>query len=401
MRLASRMQQLPPYLFLELDQVISRERAAGRDIINLGIGDPDMPTIPSAVSAMHRAIENPLWHRYPDYHGDVAFRTAIAERYQSRFNVTLDPTSQVLGLVGSKEGLAHLTWAFAGPGDVVLVPDPAYPVYAAHANLVGATVHHMPLEARNGFLPNLNALSPALLHQASMLWINYPNNPTGATAPLEFYREAVALCQQYDILLCSDLAYADIGFDGYQAPSVLMVEGADTVAVEFYSLSKTFNMTGWRIAAAVGAAPAIHALGTLKSHIDSGPFTAIQYAAIAALSENPDPFIHEVNTVYAKRRAHAAEALESMRLLADIPQASLYMWFHTPEGMSSASATKFFIEKAGVALAPGTGYGSYGEGWLRLSLTTPDSQLDEALRRMRVAIQGEEGQALTPEVGRV
>ena len=386
MRVSPRIQRLPPYLFLALDQLVARERSAGRDIINLGIGDPDLPTISVAIRAMKQAVENPAWHRYPDYLGSLTFRQAIAQRYQTRFNVTLDPVDQVLGLIGSKEGLAHLTWAFAGPDDVVLVPDPAYPVYATQARLAGATVHPMPLRPQRKFLPDLDAIPDAILQRTSMLWLNYPNNPTGATAPLEFYRDAVALCRDHDILLCSDLAYAEIGFGGYQAPSVLMVDRAEEVAIEFYSLSKTFNMTGWRIAAAVGAKDAIHALGSLKSHLDSGPFTAIQEAAVAALSDNPDAFIRDLNGVYEGRRARAISALQAMRLLGDVPAGGFYVWFHTPNGMSSTAAAEFFIKESGVALAPGNAYGSQGEGWLRLSLTISDDLLDEALLRMQEAL---------------
>lgn len=386
MRVSPRIQNLPPYLFLALDQLVARERSAGRDIINLGIGDPDLPTIPTAIHAMQKAVENPVWHRYPDYLGSLAFRQAIAHRYHTRFDVTLDPIRQVLGLIGSKEGLAHLTWAFAGPGDVVLVPDPAYPVYATQAQLAGATVYTMPLRPQRKFLPDLDAIPDAILQKTSMLWLNYPNNPTGATAPLDFYRDAVALCRDHDILLCSDLAYAEIGFGGYKAPSVLMVEGAKEVAIEFYSLSKTFNMTGWRIAAAVGAEEAVHALGSLKSHLDSGPFTAIQEAAVAALSGNPDTFIHHLNGVYESRRARATCALQAIGLLGDVPTGGFYLWFHTPDGMSSTAAAEFFIQEAGVALAPGNAYGHEGEGWLRLSLTISDDLLDNALIRMHEAL---------------
>ncbi len=386
MRVSPRIQKLPPYLFLALDQLVARERSRGRDIINLGIGDPDLPTIPAAIHAMKQAVENPDWHRYPDYMGSLSFRQAIAHRYQTRFNVTLDPMRQVLGLIGSKEGLAHLTWAFAGPDDVVLVPDPAYPVYATQARLAGAAVHAMPLRPGRKFLPDLDAIPDAILQKASMLWLNYPNNPTGATAPLEFYRDAVALCRYHNILLCSDLAYGEIGFDGYQAPSVLMVNGAEKVAIEFYSLSKTFNMTGWRIAAAVGAEEAIQALGSLKSQLDSGPFTAIQEAAVAALSDTPDAFIHDLNGVYVRRRARAISGLQAMQLLEHIPNGGFYVWFHTPDNMSSSAAAEFFIEEAGVALAPGNAYGSEGEGWLRLSLTIADDLLDNALLRMQDAL---------------
>ncbi len=386
MHTAKRVNQLPPYLFLALDQLVQKKRAEGHDIINLGIGDPDMPSAPAAVGALKRTVEDAITHRYPESLGSRRFRQAVADRYRDRFNVHLDRDSQVVALIGSKEGLAHLTWAYAEPGDLVLVPDPAYPVYAAQAEFAGATVYRLPLTQENHFLPNLAALDPAILSQAKLLWVNYPNNPTGAVAPRAFYEEAVSICRQYDILLCSDLAYADIGFEGYRPESVLSIPGADEVAIEFYSLSKSFNMTGWRVAAAVGRRSAVHALGQVKSHLDSGPFTVVQEAAVAVLQEDPDSFIRGLNTIYEKRRNLAVREIRAMGLLGEIPQSTFYLWFRTPSGMSSGQAASFFIEKADVALTPGSAYGAQGEGWLRLSLTVPFVTLDDALARMRQAL---------------
>lgn len=386
MRTATRMNQLPPYLFLELDQKIRQQRAAGHPIINLGIGDPDMPSTPCAVAALQQLVEEPSNHRYPEGLGSQKFRQAIADRYRTRFGVTVDPKTQVVALIGSKEGLAHLTWAYAEAGDLVLVPDPAYPVYAAQAEFAGATVYRLPLTASRHFLPNLDALDPDVLTRAKLLWLNYPNNPTGAVAPGAFYEEAVALCRQYDILLCSDLAYGDLGFDGYQAESVLRIPGATETAIEFYSLSKSFNMTGWRIAAAVGMEKAVTALGLVKSHLDSGPFTAIQNAAAEVLNADPDSFIQSLNTIYEKRRNLAVAKIRAMGLSCEIPQSTFYLWFGAPCGMSSLDAARFFIEEAGVALTPGSAYGPSGEGWLRLSFTVPFVTLDDALDRMQQAL---------------
>lgn len=383
MHTAARVKQLPPYLFLELDRQVRLQRAAGRDIINLGIGDPDMPSAPAAVAALRQTVEDPSSHRYPEGLGSQTFRQAIADRYRTRFGVTLDPKTQVVALIGSKEGLAHLTWAYAEPGDLVLVPDPAYPVYAAQAEFAGATVCRLPLTAENHFLPDLKSLDPEILTRAKLLWLNYPNNPTGAVAPRTFYEDAVALCRQYDILLCSDLAYGDLGFDGYQADSVLSVPGADEVAIEFYSLSKSFNMTGWRVAAAVGMEKAVNALSLVKSHLDSGPFAAIQNAAVQVLNGDPDSFIRSLNTIYEKRRNLAVDQIHAMGLVCEIPQSTFYLWFRSPLGMSSIEAARFFIEESGVAVTPGSAYGPSGEGWLRLSLTVPFVILDDALVRMR------------------
>ncbi|MCY0879740.1 MAG: LL-diaminopimelate aminotransferase [Firmicutes bacterium] len=387
MKLAARMEKLPPYLFLELDRIVAEKQAQGYDMINLGIGDPDQPTPSYIVKALQEAAANPANHRYPDYWGSLPFRQAMSQWYQRRFAVTLDPRSEVVGLIGSKEGIAHLTWAMAGPGDVVLVPDPSYPVYMTQAILAGADVYPLPLLAERQFLPDLRNIPEDILRRAKMLWLNYPNNPTGAVAPREFYREAVALCREYDILLCSDLAYAEIGFDGYRAPSVLEIPEARDIAIEFYSLSKPFNMTGWRIAAAVGNSTAVKALGTLKSHLDSGAFTAVQDAAIVALTEDPTPVFTAQNRLYQERRDIVLEALRAMRLTVPTPLSTFYVWFSTPRGMTSSDASRFFVENAQVVVAPGASYGQAGEGWLRISLTTATDRLAEAMQRMKRAME--------------
>lgn len=387
MKWADRMKTIPPYLFLELDRIIECQRSQGIDMINFGIGDPDQPTPVQVVNALKKAAEEVSNHRYPNYLGSLPFRQAISRYYQQRFGVSLDPTEEVVALIGSKEGIAHLIWAAAGPGDVVLVPDPAYPVYYTQTLLAGATPYTMPLTAENQFLPDLDRIPEDVLKKATMLWVNYPNNPTGAVATRDFFKKAVDLCRRHDILLCSDAAYVEIGFDGYKPPSILEIEGAKDVAIEFYSLSKPFNMTGWRIAAAVGNQDAVKALGTIKSNLDSGPFTAVQEAAIKALESDPGTFFNHMNQIYRERRDLTATALRSMGLEFQSPLSTFYLWFRTPEGMSSSEATQFFVEHAHVVVAPGEAYGQSGQGWLRISLTIDSERLKEGLDRMKNALK--------------
>lgn len=385
MKLAARMEQLPPYLFLELDRIIEEKRAEGHDVINLGIGDPDQPTPDHIIRALQLAATRPANHRYPNYLGSRDFRETIAQWYQRRFGVTLDYAQETVGLIGSKEGIAHLTWAMAGPGDVVIVPEPSYPVYFTQAVLAGAEVYPLPLTPDNHFLPDLSSIPVDVRRRAKMLWINYPNNPTGAVASLDFFRTAVEFCRSEDILLCSDLAYAEIGYDGFRAPSALQIDGAKDVTVEFYSLSKPFNMTGWRVAAAVGNPLAVKALGTLKSNLDSGVFTAVQEAGITALTTDPHEFFATQNRLYQERRDLVIDALESMGLTVPPPLSTFYIWFPTPAHLSSAEASRLFVEKADVVVAPGSSYGASGEGWLRISLTCPTDRLRIAMERMKAA----------------
>ncbi len=384
---ASRMNKIPPYLFFELDRIVEQQRQMGHDVINLGIGDPDMATAPHVVEAMQQAVAEPSNHRYPHYLGSIQFRQAMADWYAHRFGVALDPSDEVVALIGSKEGIAHLIWAFAEPGDIVLVPDPAYPVYYTQTLLAGAEPYYLPLLAAHNFLPQLDTIPQTVLNRATMLWINYPNNPTGAVADKTFLHEAVAFCQQHDLLLCSDAAYVEMGFDGYRAASVLEIEGAKDVAVEFYSFSKPFNMTGWRIGCAVGNPKAIAALGTLKSNLDSGPFTAVQQAAISGLTHHPEKFFDGMNLMYQKRRDIVIQGLRDMGLNTSTPRATFYLWFPTPMHMTSSDAAKFFVETAHVMVTPGAAYGPHGEGWLRISLTTTEDQLAEAMKRMKKALE--------------
>lgn len=383
---AARMADLPPYLFLELDRLADSRRQLGRDVINLGVGDPDLPTPDYIIRAMTEALHRQINHRYPNYLGSSDFRRAVAAWYQKRFDVTLDSVDEVVGLIGSKEGIAHLIWAMAGPGDLVLVPDPAYPVYRTQTVLAGAMPYRMPLLPGLGFLPDLGAIPESVWRKAKMLWLNYPNNPTGATAPSSFLAEAVERCRTYDVLLCHDNAYAEMSFDGYRAPSVLEIPGARDVAVEFYSWSKPFNMTGWRVAAAVGNSIAIKALGLMKSHLDSGVFTAVQEAAIAALEGNPEAVFERMNAVYRTRRDLLVDGLTKAGLVVPTPKATFYLWFATPRAMTSAQASKFFLEEADTVVTPGSAYGEQGEGWLRIALTESEDRLRLAVERMQAAL---------------
>ncbi|BDG60665.1 LL-diaminopimelate aminotransferase [Caldinitratiruptor microaerophilus] len=388
-RPARRIESVPPYLFAEIDRKRREVAARGVDVISLGIGDPDLPTPDFVVERMAQEIRDPRWHRYPDYEGHPAFRRAVASFYRRRFGVEIDPDREVLALIGSKEGLAHLIWAYVDPGDVVLVPDPAYPVYLTQTRLAGGEPYVMPLRRERGFLPDLGAIPTDVARRAKLLFVNYPNNPTGAVADRAFYEEAVAFCRQHDILLVSDNAYSEMTFDGFVAPSALEVPGARDVTVEFWSLSKPFNMTGWRIAAAVGNADALYrALGIVKTNLDSGQFTAIQMAAAAALeSPEAEAFIRRMNAVYARRRDMAVQALRRMGLDVEAPRGTFYLWVPVPAGHTSTSFATLLLEKAGVVVTPGIGYGPGGEGYVRLSLCLPDERLQEALDRMTAQVR--------------
>ena len=380
MRLASRVRNLPPYLFAELDRKVAEKREAGVDVISLGIGDPDLPTPPHVVEALQDAAADPSTHQYPSYFGLPEFRWAVAEWYERRFGVTLDPSTEVQPLIGSKEGLAHLALAFIDPGDQALVPDPGYPVYAVGTRLAGGSSVPMELSADQGFLPDLGALEPT--ERTRLLWLNYPSNPTAATADLDTFEEAVGFARRHDLLLCHDAAYSEITFDGYVAPSVLEVAGAKDVAVEFGSLSKTYNMTGWRVGYAVGNAEAIRALATIKTNVDSGIFNAVQRAAIAALT-GPQDHVEAMKATYHARRDVVVTSLLDIGLQVKPPLGSIYVWAPVPEGQTAGRFAEELLDRAGVVVSPGTGYGAHGEGFFRISLTVTDDRLEEAMGRIR------------------
>lgn len=385
MRIASRIESLPPYLFAELDKKLAVKRAAGADIISLGVGDPDTPTPEHIVDALRKAAGDPSTHRYPSYYGSAEFRAAVAGWYARRFGVELDPETEVLALIGSKEGLAHLSVAFVDPGDEALVPDPGYPVYRIGTMLAGGTPIALPMVAELGFLPDLEVAPVG--RRTRILWLNYPSNPTGAVAELDTFERAVAFARQHGLLLAHDAAYSEITYDGYAAPSVLQVRGGKDTAVEFGSLSKFFNMTGWRIGFCVGNAEAIRGLSIVKTNVDSGQFTAIQRAGVAALT-GPQDHLDELRAMYQRRRDLVIDALNGLGWALKPPLGSIYIWLPTPEGQTSAGFADFLLDTAGVFVAPGTGYGARGEGYVRISLTTADDQLAEAMDRIARAVGG-------------
>jgi LL-diaminopimelate aminotransferase len=385
-RLAGRMQQLAPYLFAELDRKKKEALAKGVDVISLTIGDPDLPTPGAIVEAGQKALADPANHRYPPYAGSPTFKAAAAAWLKKRFGVVLDPEKEILALVGTKEGIFHLPFALVDPGEVVLVPDPGYPVYAIATRLAGGEVHWMPLREQNGFLPDLEAIPAAVARKARMLWVNYPNNPTAAVADLAFFEGAVAFCRENGCVLCVDSAYSEVAFDGYRAPSALQVPGGKEVAVEFHSFSKTYNMCGWRVGFAAGCPEVVSALGRLKNNLDSGVFQAVQVAAVAAMALWPS-HLPEVVDVYRRRRDVLVEGLRRAGLNPPNPKATFYVWMPVPGGDDQAFANAL-IEKAGVLVAPGSGFGPSGKGYVRFALTVGEERLREAARRIQQAKLG-------------
>ena len=382
MRLAQRVEQLPPYLFARISQLIAQKRAEGVDVISLGIGDPDVPTPEYLLDVLRKATTDPANHRYPESDGLPQFRQAIARWYQTRHGVTLDPDKEVVPLIGSKEGIAHLPLCLIDPGDTALITDPGYPVYEVATMFAGGVTVKVPLREEDGWLPRLDEIPAETARAAKVIWLNYPNNPTGAIADRGFYERAVAWAKQYDVVLAHDLAYADVAYDGYVPMSILEIDGAKDVAIEFNSLSKSFNMTGWRLGMAVGNATLVNALTRVKTNMDSGIPQAIQQMAIAAL-DDPRDTIARHNDIYSKRRDRAIAVLRQLGLRVEPPKASLYIWARLPEDeRSSAEFAARLIDATGVVVTPGASYGAAGEGYIRISLTTPDDRLDEALRRL-------------------
>ena len=381
MRLSKRVENLPPYLFVEIIKKIAEKKARGEEVISFAIGDPDFPTPPHIIERLCQAAQDPANHRYPESDSLPELRRAVADWYQRRFAISFDPDKEVLPLIGSKEGIAHIAFCFIDSDDIALVPDPGYPVYSVSTMLANGEPYYLPLGEEEDFLPNLNTIPDQVLKKAKLLWLNYPNNPTGAVADLDFFNEVVKFAKQHDLVVCHDGPYTEVAFDDYQPVSFMQADGAREVGVEFHSLSKSYNMTGWRIGMAVGNATAIDALKRLKSNVDSGIPQAIQYAAIEALTASQD-CIQEHNAIYQRRRDLIVEMLNSIGLKARPPKASLYIWAKVPEGFTSMDFTADLLDKVGVAVTPGIGYGKNGEGYVRLSLTTPDASLVKGLSRL-------------------
>jgi len=379
--MAKRIEKLPPYLFVEISKKIAEKKAEGKEVINFGIGDPDIPTPSHIIDRLCQAAQDPANHRYPESEGLPELRQAIAEWYEKRFGVSLDPDKEVLPLIGAKEGIAHIALCFIDPGDIALVPDPGYPVYAIGTMLAGGKPHYLPLSGQNNFLPDLNSIPEDIIKEAKLLWINYPNNPTGAVADLDFFNKTVEFARQHDLAICHDGPYTEVTFDDYQPVSFMQAEGAKEVGVEFHSLSKTFNMTGWRIAMVVGNATMVDALKRVKSNMDSGIPQAIQYAAIEAL-KGPQDCIQEHNAIYQRRRDLVIDMLNSIGIEAKPPKASLYIWAKVPEGYNSVDFATDLLERVGVVVTPGIGYGPSGDGYVRISLTIPDAGLVKGLSRL-------------------
>lgn len=379
------MQSLPPYLFARIEQKIIDAKEKGIDIINLGIGDPDLPTPQHIVDRMAISINDPANHQYPSSVGLAEYRQAVAEWYKRRFGVDLDPKTEVVSLLGSKEGIAHISFAYLDQDDINLVPDPGYPVYNIGTLLAGGKSHFMPLKEENGFLPVLEDIPADIARRAKLMFINYPNNPTGAIAGLPFYEKVVEFARSYDILVCSDAPYTEMAYDGLKPPSFLEAKGAKDVGIEFHSMSKVYNMTGWRIGCAVGNSYAIEVLGRFKSNVDSGVFQAIQYAAIEAM-RGPQDSVAQANLIYTERRDTARAGLEKMGWTVKPPQGTFYFWAPVPRGYTSASFAELILEKAGVIITPGNGYGEYGEGYFRIALTVGKERMQEAFDRMYNAI---------------
>jgi len=381
MKVARRVENLPPYLFVEISRKIAEKKAKGEEVISFGIGDPDIPTPPHIISRLIDAAKDPVNHRYPESEGLPELRKAIAEWYMKRFDVSLDPNTEVAPLLGAKEGIAHIALCLLDPGDTALVPDPGYPVYAIGTNLAGGRCYYVALTEKNNYLPELQRIPEQVARRSRALWINYPNNPTGAVADLDFFQKTVEFARRHNIIVCHDGPYTEVAYDGYRPVSFLQAEGAKDVGIEFHSLSKSYNMTGWRIGMAVGNAAIIGALKTLKSNIDSGIPQAIQYAAIEALN-GPQECIDEHNALYQRRRDLVVEGLNKIGLKASAPKASLYIWAKVPDGYTSAEFTTDLLEQVGVVVTPGNGYGRNGEGYVRLSLTIADALLLKGLSRL-------------------
>lgn len=376
------MDHIPPYLFAEVDRKIAEKKAQGIDVISFGIGDPDIPTPGNVVETLCAESRVPENHQYPSYYGLDAFRESAARWFERRFGACLDPACEVLPIMGSKEGVAHIALALLDPGDLALVPEPSYPIYAMGTLLAGARSHFLPLVEGNGFLPDLKSVPAEVSARSKVLWINYPNNPTGAVAPADFFEEAIDFASGHDLVLAHDNAYSEITYDGYVAPSLLQFDGGKEVGLEFHSLSKTFNMTGWRVGFACGNREVIEALGTIKTNIDSGIFNPVQLAAVQALDHGQDT-VRDMVELYRGRRDLVVSQLAGLGWEVAPPKGSIYIWLPVPPGFDSVGFSTHVLDKAGVFFTPGNAYGPSGEGFVRLSLTVPDERIKEAVSRLK------------------
>ena len=379
---AGRLKALPPYLFKEIDRMRDQARSQGMDIIDLGVGDPDRPTPRPIIEKLYQAAQDPANHQYPSYTGMNDFRRSVASWYERRHGVKLEALAQVCTLIGSKEGIAHIPLAFINPGDIALVPEPAYPVYHIGTMFAGGKSYFMPLLEKNGYLPDLGAVPEETARAAKMMFINYPNNPTGATADSDFYARVVEFARKYEIIVVSDAAYSEMTYDGYQPPSFLETPGALEVGIEIHSLSKTYNMTGWRLGWAAGRAEVVDGLGRIKSNIDSGAFQAVQWAGIEAL-EGDQSSVEEMRRVYTARRDVLVPGLEEAGLSVNNPRATFYVWVKTPRGLTSAEFTARLLTEAGIVCTPGNGFGPSGEGYVRFALTKEVDRLAQAVDRIK------------------
>jgi LL-diaminopimelate aminotransferase len=379
---SKRLEAMPPYMFQELERRIAEKRAAGIDVISLGIGDPDQPTYPHIVKAMQEAVADPGTHQYPSNRGREEFRRGFADFYDRRFGVEIDPASEVIPAIGAKECIYNLCFAFLDPGDTALAADPGYPVYTGGPILAGATPELLPLLPELGFVPDLGAVPAELAAKARLMFLNYPNNPTGAVVPEGFFEMVVSFAHEHEILVVHDNAYSETTYDGYVAPSFLATPGAKEVGVEVFSLSKGYNMTGWRCAAILGNPDAVQMYWRLKTNVDSGLFEAIQLAGVAAL-EGPAGPLERMNETYARRRDLVVGALREIGVEVAAPKGTIYVWAPVPAGQSSISFTEMVLEEAAVVVSPGSMYGPSGEGFFRIALTTPDDRIEEAVERMR------------------
>jgi len=378
---SERINNLPPYLFAAIDKAKARVIEKGVDVIDLGVGDPDMPTPDNVIQALYRSAQNPNRHQYPSYTGMLSFREAAAKWYKEHLGIELDPVSQVLTLIGSKEGIAHIPLAFINPGEIALIPDPAYPVYKIGTLFADGKPFIMPLLEENSFLPDLDAIPRDVAKLAKLMFLNYPNNPTSAIAPDKFFEDVIEFAKENEVIIVHDNAYSEMTFDGYKAPSFLKFDGAMDVGIEMHSLSKTYNMTGWRIGFAVGNAEILDGLGKVKTNIDSGAFEAVQEAGITAM-QGPQQCISDMNKLYTHRRDALMVGLKELGIDVQPPKATFYIWAPVPEGHDSMGLSKILLEEAGIVATPGVGFGEYGEGYVRFSLTRSVERINEAVERM-------------------